>query len=762
MSAAAGLAPMVLGAVAAVVFVLLEGRVVAQAAVFLLLAAVPLVVLLAVRPGLSPTAVARSRFLLVGTGTYLLATVGWVGYPALGRELPAPSVVDVLYVASYACFAGLLVKLAGQYRTVDARGGLDALIVALGATPVLWHLALEDQVGGARDLSGLTFVLYPLAVLLLFTLGMRVVLLATHRSLRHALLSGWLLLELVPDTIYGALSLDGSFQFGVGAWQALWPLSYGCLASYLMREARSSTDFFHEEPSRLSRPRTRQLLLTGSLLVPAVVGGVEAAVGHTSTAVFSLGVLCLMSVLVVVRLSGVSVDLEQQALAQAELERLTEDLRHLAFHDPLTGLANRALLGQRIEHSLTRRSRSPESATAVLVLDLDDFKTVNDTMGHDAGDRLLEQAADNLRRTCRTEDTVARLGGDEFAVLLEDATPMSALAMAARLVRALQEPMPVEDRVMRPLASVGISLADREQDRSTLLAEADVAMYAAKAKGGNGYELFDPQQHASVLALHRLDRDVKEAQDRGELRLVYQPVMHLPTMQVVGVEALVRWDHPERGLVPPTEFIPLAEANGTIDRLGRWVLEQACRQRVAWAAERPDLPPLSMAVNVSPLQLADGDFAVDATRIVRAAGLSPADVVLEVTESALAREGDLVARLFELRAAGFQIALDDFGTGYSALSQLRGLPLDIVKIDRSFVAGIAREPEEWALTTAIVRLANSLRKTTLAEGVELGAQLAHLRSLGCEHAQGYLFARPMPPEELSAFRDGTRAPSSPG
>jgi hypothetical protein len=327
--------PLALGVVAGVAFVLLEGRPAAQVAIFVLLAALPLVVLLAVRPRLARTAIGRSRFLLVATTCYPLASIGWAGYPALGRTLPTPSAVDLLYIASYVCFAGFLVQVARQYRSLDRRGGLDALIVALGATPVLWHLAFDDQLGDVRDLTTLTYAAYPLAVLLLFTLGMRVVLMATHRSLRHALLFGWLALELVPDSVYGVLAIEGSFRFGDGAWQAMWLLSYGCLAAYLLREARSSTDFFSAEPARLSRPRTRQLMLAGSLLVPAAVGAVGAAMGHRSTTLFSLGVLLVMALLVMLRLSGLTVDLAQQERAQAELQRLTEDLRHLAVPRPV-------------------------------------------------------------------------------------------------------------------------------------------------------------------------------------------------------------------------------------------------------------------------------------------------------------------------------------------------------------------------------------------------------------------------------------------
>jgi EAL domain-containing protein (putative c-di-GMP-specific phosphodiesterase class I) len=298
-------------------------------------------------------------------------------------------------------------------------------------------------------------------------------------------------------------------------------------------------------------------------------------------------------------------------------------------------------------------------------------------------------------------------------------------------------------------ASIGLVLADG-QDRSTLLRQADIAMYAAKARGGDGTAVFDVELHSELLARHHREVELRGAAARGELVLEYQPVMHLARNEMVGVEALVRWQHPVHGRIPPLQFIPLAEESGSIKQIGAWVLEQACRQALAWDAEHPLSPPLDIAVNLSPRQLVDDGLVEVVRNTLEQVAIDPARVTLEVTESALGGDTEMmISKLDQLKALGVRLAIDDFGTGYSSLSFLRRLPVDILKIDKSFVDGIAREPEEWALTTAIVKLASSLGKQTLAEGIELGEQLAHLRALSCELGQGYLFDRPLPAAMVS-------------
>ncbi|MBW3669397.1 MAG: EAL domain-containing protein [Actinobacteria bacterium] len=418
------------------------------------------------------------------------------------------------------------------------------------------------------------------------------------------------------------------------------------------------------------------------------------------------------------------------------------------LRDPVTGLAGRALFEERLALALTAH-RSEGRTPALILLDLDAFRSVNDGFGHDVGDAVLVQVGRRLRACTPAGDLVARLGGDEFAVVLGDGGLGRAATVAGHIEAALRDPITVEGHDFRASASAGIVAACPGDDPGALLRNADIAMYAAKENCRGSSEVYDPDRHQVVVERHRLDSDLRGAAGRGELVLHYQPIFHLRTGAVHGLEALVRWQHPERGLVPPDDFIPLAESSGTIREIGAWVLEAACRQLARWESGPQ---ALHMSVNLSPRELQDGDLVARVADVLVRVGTDPARITLEVTETALMHNTEAVIEtLYDLKRLGVTLAIDDFGTGYSSLSYLRRLPVDVVKIDRAFVAGIARAREEWALTAAIVRLANSLGKRTLAEGIELGEQLAHLRALDCELGQGYLFARPMPAAELESF-----------
>jgi Amt family ammonium transporter len=424
-------------------------------------------------------------------------------------------------------------------------------------------------------------------------------------------------------------------------------------------------------------------------------------------------------------------------------KRLEAELTHLAFHDTLTDLANRTLFNDRLTLALAQRPSSPERGPGLIMLDLDDFKAINDSLGHEAGDGLLVSVAGSLRMEARVGDTVARLGGDEFALLLPDVSLGEALKVADRLVGRLRLPVQLGPRLVVPVTSMGVVVSQGE-DAEMLLKRADIAMYLAKRKRLGGYEVFDPVAHDEVLARHALEIDLRSAADAGELFLDYQPILALSSHEMVGVEALVRWQHPTRGRLQPMEFIPLAEQSGSIRQIGLWVLRQAARQAREWDALHPDHPGLRIAVNLSPAQLLDPDLVPQVRMVLADVGIAPSRVTLEVTETALGGDTEsMIQKLERLRALGVNLAIDDFGTGYSSLSFLRRLPITQLKIDRSFVEGIAREPEEWALTTAIIRLAKSLGKRTLAEGIETGGQLAHLRALKCDYGQGYLFSAPL-------------------
>jgi diguanylate cyclase (GGDEF)-like protein/PAS domain S-box-containing protein len=431
---------------------------------------------------------------------------------------------------------------------------------------------------------------------------------------------------------------------------------------------------------------------------------------------------------------------------------LEEQLTHQAFHDSLTGLANRALFLERVRHGLERRSAIFRHL-AVLLLDLDDFKTVNDSLGPDAGDELLRCVAERLRGCLRAADTAARLGGDEFGLLVEDiGDPAEAAQVAVRVLDALQAPIHVLGRDVVVRASVGIAVADPDTvpDAGELLRNADVAMYTAKQQGKNRYDFFAPSMHTGLVRRLDLTAELREAVGAHQMEVFYQPVVELPDGALTGVEALVRWRHPDRGLVAPNEFIPLAEETGLIVPLGADVLRQACVQMATWRRAAPDLD-LSVGVNLSPRQVQDPDVVGLVREALAASGLPPDALILEITESVLA-EDSLVAveRLAGLKDLGVRLAVDDFGTGYSSLSRLHHMPIDILKIPKPFVDGVAEGPAAGALARAIVELSAALGLAVVAEGIEHEEQARVLYDLGCRQAQGYHFGRPVPADEITA------------
>ena len=434
----------------------------------------------------------------------------------------------------------------------------------------------------------------------------------------------------------------------------------------------------------------------------------------------------------------------------SERKAFEEQLSRQAFNDALTGLPNRALFLDRIEHALARQLRNAETIT-VFFLDLDDFKTVNDSLGHTAGDQLLMQAAERLRQCLRPSDTAARFGGDEFSVLVEVAG--EPILLAERILATLREPFVLDGTEVQISATIGIATSQRSSTATELLRDADVAMYAAKAEGKGGWRQFEPSMHESVRTRLELKGALERGIAAGEFVLHYQPIVDMATGQLRGIEALVRWIHPERGLVSPIEFIPLAEETGLIVPLGRWVLEEASRASLALEALGGDIP--YMSVNLSARQLQQPELVGEIDRLIRDSGVTPGRLVLEITESAMMRDTDLmVSRLLGLRELGIRIAIDDFGTGYSSLNYLRHLPVDIVKIDQSFVTGIVTDPAQRAVVATIIDLGHLLGLQLIAEGVETPDQRDVLTTLGCELGQGFLWARPIELDGVISYRTG--------
>jgi diguanylate cyclase (GGDEF)-like protein/PAS domain S-box-containing protein len=434
-----------------------------------------------------------------------------------------------------------------------------------------------------------------------------------------------------------------------------------------------------------------------------------------------------------------------------ERKEAENQLAHAALHDPLTGLPNRTLIIDRAEQMLVR-SRREFRPVAAMFIDLDNFKDINDSLGHDAGDKVLQAVAQRFVGALRASDTVGRLGGDEFVVLAEGASLGAGPEMVAeRLHDVLHEAFLLENYDTVPLtvsASIGIAGGQR-QSAQDLLRDADIALYRAKALGKNRSALFQPEMQTAVLDRIELDSDLRGALAQGQFLLLYQPVFDLDHVNVSGVEALLRWRHPTRGVVPPDHFIPMLEESGLIVDVGRWVLTEACRQAAEWHRHGHRL---SMSVNVSMRQLEVPTFVGHITDAIAASGLDPTSLVIEITESTLMRDADAtVNRLREIKDLGVQVAIDDFGTGYSSLAYLQQFPVDAIKIDRSFISAMADSPESGALIHTLVELGRTLGLETLAEGIEDNEQLHRLQQEHCDRGQGFLFSRPIEPEAIEAF-----------
>ncbi len=443
----------------------------------------------------------------------------------------------------------------------------------------------------------------------------------------------------------------------------------------------------------------------------------------------------------------------------SERTELEARLIHQAYHDPLTGLANRVRFRQRVDRAL-RRSGHPASSVAVMFVDLDDFKRVNDSLGHAEGDRLLVELAERLLNATRGCDTVARLGGDEFAILMKNVRDVpDVLTVADRITGAMRQPFPLSGREVLVGLSIGIARARDGDGPDDLLRNADVAMYISKNQGKGRHQLFRPEMHEQAMERLELEADMRKTLGGDDFGLHFQPIVELQTGHISGLEALARWHHPVRGNIPPSTFVPLAEETGLIVPLGYWVLREACRHAAGWQAEASaGAAPLSITVNLSGRQLHEEGLVDEVRAVLRSSRLVPSSLILEVTESVMMQDTELTLnRLHELKELGIQLAIDDFGTGYSSLAYLQRFPIDIMKIDRTFVDGVARSPSDLELVRSILSLADSLGLYTVAEGIEDDAQRSALLRLGCQLGQGYLFARP-----IEAFEVGPLLKRIPG
>ncbi|MEK7724306.1 MAG: EAL domain-containing protein [Acidobacteriota bacterium] len=445
------------------------------------------------------------------------------------------------------------------------------------------------------------------------------------------------------------------------------------------------------------------------------------------------------------RIAGSMTDITERKVAE-------ERLAHDALHDSLTGLPNRKRLMARLNRSLERLRKSTEHTFAVYFIDLDRFKLINDTLGHQAGDELLLKITEKLEFVVRPSDMVARLGGDEFVILLEDVnTEKQITVVAERILKGLREPMMIAGQKVYSGASIGIVLGSGEYETADdLLRDADLAMYRAKSKGKGRFEIFDAKIHSGTLSLLQLEIDLRRAIENWEFVLNYQPVVTLNSEEISGFEALVRWNHPIRGVIPPNDFIPIAEDTGLILPIGRWVLREACQQLRQWQDQFPEAASLVMNVNLSARELDQKDLILQIKKVLKETKLDPKCLKLEITESVIMKNAEqAIKTVKELRDMGIRVSIDDFGTGYSSLSYLHRFPIDTLKVDRSFINRIGTEGEHAEIIQTIIKLAANLGMDVVAEGVESEEQLNFLKNMNCEFGQGYYYSKPV--DSVAAF-----------
>ena len=701
------------------------------------------------------------------------------------------SVADVLFIVSCSALDGgthspytLLLVLPFLFAALSypVRG-----MVAVGAVTVLGVLVVSQAVGGGAAYSGMgAFALLSVALLSSWEArnqaSLREELAGTAAALRSSEGTSWVQAKQQREVAsFGQLALGGA---DTGALQAeamqLMARTLGVEIAGLMKADQPGEDLLvvaavglPEEAIGKARvpaghgSQSGYTLATGS---PTVVNDWSTEDRFEQSPILEeLGAKSGITVLIKAKGSPYGVIGAQslsvreftpqdvsftQAVANilaSAIERrgAEEKTRHEALHDPLTALPNRNLFLDRLGHALAQARRRQDSV-AVLFLDLDQFKLVNDSLGHAAGDELLSAVAPRLLQATRPSDTVARFGGDEFAILVEEVSnERDAIRVAERISETLTRPFVLRQREHFVSASAGISIGGGGETPEALMRDADAALYRAKERGRGGYEIFDEAMRSRVIDHMQTENDLRKALQRDELELHYQPIVSLKDHSVVMLEALLRWRHPERGLIPPAAFIPVAEESRLILPIGRWVLEEACREATAWQSRDPDRAPVGVSVNLSARELADTQLLKSIESAVVLSGIDPITLRLELTETTLFEEADdPVQSLRALQSLGVRLVLDDFGTGFSSLGYLRRLPLSAIKLDRAFVENLTSDSDDAAIVRAVTEMASTLGLDVCAEGIETAEQLAAIQELGCSHAQGFHFSRPVPPDRI--------------
>jgi diguanylate cyclase (GGDEF)-like protein len=626
---------------------------------------------------------------------------------------------------------------------------LDTLTIALGAGAVLWYLvAGPTATAHGHSIHEVAYaVLYPLGDLILLLTAVRIlqrgVPTSSERAMRMIAIS--ICAYVLADSFQAYRSLHGGYQggqiFDIAGMAAalLFVLSGALQLKVVGKESNSSSK------------RTGSAGISYASLLALFT--LTFIVQRHDRFFPDLSILCAAVLAAFLIIISQHVLRRQLIREQAKNHNLVGELRHQAFHDGMTGLVNRALFSERLNHALERR-HMPNLQHAVLMIDLNGFKAVNDSLGHQAGDEVLQEIALRLRARVRRGDTVARFGGDEFAILFEDIPGTAAtLQLVDQLLDVVRQPMMVANRQLVIEASIGIALTGEEPiTAEVLIRYADTAMYQAKQQRRSHYCVFESAMQKALAERSELEADLLGAVGRSELRVLYQPIVNLSTQRTIGFEALVRWMHPTRGLLSPMAFLPLAEQCGFIHEIDTWVLWQACAEASRWQGQNPDFAQIGVHVNLSPLQLREPDLVATVAEALAVTGLEPKFLTLELLESSVVDDLDLAReRLSQLKELGLRIAVDDFGTGYSSLSHLRTLPIDELKIDRSFIAAMESSTQANVLVHSLIQLGAALGIDTVAEGIEEAEQLAHLQEEACLHGQGYLFAVPLAPDAIRAY-----------
>ncbi len=666
-----------------------------------------------------------------GFGMMFLADIVWATAVVSGNYLPG-NFSDVLYLACYVGVAGAAqVQIRDKSRPErqkNASGSTMTQVIAYAGLGLSFFVLVYFAAGdGSSPVTVMTIAIFVLAILVMARQGVILRDDAQVRQRRAVDLVEARFASLIRNAsdVIMIVDGDGRIEYASPAVQRTFGLWHDDLVGRKLAEIWREAD----------RERIAAFLAEVMATRGVSIGPVELSV-DTKARHFNLE--CVGSNLLDdPAVKGLALNLRDVT----ERKALEDQLRQLAFHDPLTLLANRSLFRNRVEHALAL-SRRTQERLAVLMIDLDNFKNVNDSLGHDIGDRLLQTAAQRLVKCTRAADTVARLGGDEFAVLLEGVSTLEqAEEIAASVTEAFRLPISIDGDDLLVTTSIGVALSEPGNDTEHVLRNADIAMYNAKAAGKARHVVFHARMQEQLRERLRLEDDLSQAFAKKEFFLEFQPIVDLKTTELLGVEALVRWQHPEQGRLLPGQFIPMAEETGQIVELGRWVLLDACCRVKQWRESIAAGSGLRVAVNISGRHLQQGDLVADVRNALEVSGLEPESLLIELTESTMMHNSESnLLRLKDLKSLGVRLAIDDFGTGYSSLSYLHRFPIDILKIDRSFVSRLTESSEGPKLARAVVMLGETLGLETVAEGVEMEDQVTQLLQLGCVAAQGFLFS----------------------